>query len=218
MSNFRAVLFDWRGTLVTTLGEVEWVQRGLQRAGRDASDEAAGHVLASIDDAPDLERLTAPGVDSDAQLHRDAYAGVFRDAGLDRDVADALYEVESDASFNPFARDVAAVLGAVKSRGVQVAVISDIHFDIRPVFEQAGLADLVDHFVLSFEVGTQKPELGIFQEALRLLDMAPRDVLMVGDRARYDGAAVDLGMATLLLPPLSSVDDERLHLVEALLG
>jgi hypothetical protein len=50
------------------------------------------------------------------------------------------------------------------------------------------------------------------------LDPTPDEVLMVGDRARHDGAAVDLRITTLLLSPLSGVDDRRLHLVGALLG
>jgi HAD superfamily hydrolase (TIGR01493 family) len=218
VANFKAVMFDWRGTLVFTPSELEWAQSGLQRAGRDASEEEGRLVLSQIVEAPDLERLSAPGVDSDAQRHRKAYFGVFLDAGLDPALADALYEVESDATFNPFASDVATVLGTIKNRGIKVAVLSDIHFDLRPAFEQAGLAQFIDVFVLSFELGAQKPEPEIFQHALRALDATPDEVLMVGDRAGYDGAAVDLRITTLLLPPLTSVDDRRLHLVEALLA
>jgi hypothetical protein len=40
----------------------------------------------------------------------------------------------------------------------------------------------------------------------------------LGDRAAFDGAAVAVGMVTLLLPPLRSVTDCRLHFVTALLG
>lgn len=41
---------------------------------------------------------------------------------------------------------------------------------------------------------------------------------MVGDRATHDGAAVDNGIPTLLLPTLLDPTDERLHLVLALCG
>jgi hypothetical protein len=90
VANFKAVIFDWRGTLAFTPSELEWVRSGLQRAGQDESEEAGRHVLSQIVSAPDLQRLSAPGVDSDAQRHREAYFGVFRDAGLDPAVADAL--------------------------------------------------------------------------------------------------------------------------------
>jgi hypothetical protein len=46
----------------------------------------------------------------------------------------------------------------------------------------------------------------------------PADVLMAGDRAGPDGGAVEIGMVTLLLPPLSSPHERRLHRVTALRG
>lgn len=66
---------------------------------------------------------------------------------------------------------------------------------------------------LSFEVGSQKPEAPIFRHALDRLGLEAADVAMVGDRSRPDGGAVELGMVTLLLPPLRSPEDERLHAV-----
>jgi HAD superfamily hydrolase (TIGR01549 family) len=218
VAEFKAVLFDWRGTLVRTLPELEWVKLALERAGRSGSDQVAAEVLARIEGAPSVATLWGAGVDADAALHRQTYLSVFAEAGLDPELAHALYEVESDGSLNPFADDAASVLSTLKARGVRTAIISDIHFDLRPVFRRAGLDEFVDHFVLSFEHGTQKPEPGLFQIALAALGLASEDVLMVGDRSGYDGAAVELGIVTLLLPPLRSIDDRRLHLVERVLG
>jgi FMN phosphatase YigB (HAD superfamily) len=58
----------------------------------------------------------------------------------------------------------------------------------------------------------------MFTRTLDALGVGPEDALMVGDRSRPDGAAVESGIPTLLLPPLESVDDHRLHLVLALCG
>ncbi len=142
---------------------------------------------------------------------------VFAEAGLDPTLAHALYDVESDASYNPFADDAARVLSSIRTRGLRTAIISDIHFDLRPAFTRAGLDGLVDLFVLSFEHAVQKPEHAMFEIALDGLGLTAPQVLMVGDRPTYDGAAVELGIVTLLLPPLTSVKQRRLHLVEALL-
>jgi FMN phosphatase YigB (HAD superfamily) len=79
-------------------------------------------------------------------------------------------------------------------------------------------AHVVDLFVLSFEHGVQKLQPEMFQIALEGLNLPASQVLMVGDRAAYDGAAVGEGMVTLLLPTLRSITDCRLHLVTALLG
>jgi FMN phosphatase YigB (HAD superfamily) len=186
--NFRAVLLDWRGTLALTLSEPQWIQEGLRRLGRDASDEAVRSILDKLIGAPSWRQLTTPDIDSDADRHRNAHFQVFRDAEIDGDLAHELYAVESDTSCNPLALDVGPVLHAIKSAGVRVAFLSDIHFDIRPAFERAGLLSLIDLFVLSFVHGVQKPQPEMFRLALDGLGLPPGQVLMVGDRAAFEGA------------------------------
>lgn len=213
---FRAVLLDWRGTLVVTGSEQDWVAEALRRAGRDPDGRAVAEVLAAIDRAGGQDRLDGPGVDSDAAVHRATYLAVFADADLDDELAASLYEVESDLGLNPFADDVGPVLRRLHDQGVRLAVVSDIHVDVRPAFDDAGLGGLVDVFTLSFEQGCQKPDPRMFTRTLTALDVGPEQALMVGDRSRPDGAAVDAGLTTLLLPPLRGVDDRRLHHVTAL--
>ena len=207
-----AVLFDWRGTLVTTPTEHEWVALALTALGRDASPGSVESVVSAIVGANgDQDRLDGPGVDSDAALHRRTYLEVFADAGLDAELAESLYAVESEPRHNLFARDVRPTFEALRGRGIAIAVVSDIHVDLRPAFDAAGLGGLVDVFTLSFEQGVQKPDPLMFARTLDALGVGPERALMVGDRSRPDGAAVESGIPTLLLPPLRSVDDRRLH-------
>ena len=93
-----------------------------------------------------------------------------------------------------------------------------MHVDIRPAFAAAGLAGVVDVFTLSFEQGTQKPDPRMFTRTLDELGLRAGEALMVGDRSGPDGAAVEVGDPTLLLPPLRGPDDRRLHPVLALCG
>lgn len=204
----RAVIFDWRGTLVLTPTFRGWVAEALRRIGRDTGQTA--EVIAALD----VARLGAPGLDGDAALHRATYYEAFRAAGLDQELADSLYAVESDPAFNPFAVDAGPTLRELRATGVRIGVLSDIHFDIRPAF-----ADLpVDSFVLSFEHGVVKPDPAIFRIALDGLGTEPGETLMVGDRSTHDGAGVEAGLPTLLVPPLRDVDDARLHLVTSLIA
>lgn len=215
----RAVLFDWRGTLVTTLGERDWVEQALLALGRERSRAVIDGVVAAIQRADGAEnRLDAPGVDSDAALHRRTYLDVFADAGLDAELAEALYAVESDPGRNRFAVDVLDTLRALRTRGIRIAVVSDIHVDLRPAFDAAGLGGLVDVFTLSFEQGVQKPDPLMFTRTLDALDVGPEEALMVGDRSRPDGAAVESGIPTLLVPPLRDPTDRRMHHVVKLCG
>jgi HAD superfamily hydrolase (TIGR01509 family) len=213
---FRAVLFDWRGTLAATLTEQDWARQALLRLGRPTWPELVDHVAARLRAAE--AELDAPGTDTDADLHRRTYVRVLSAAGLDDELVQALYAVESDPACNGFADDAADTLHLLSNAGLRIAVVSDIHVDIRPAFQVAGLLDAVDVFSLSFEQGVQKPDPAMFAYALTALGVPPGEALMVGDRSRPDGAAVELGMATLLVPPLTGPGDRRLHLVLALCG
>jgi len=214
-----AVLFDWRGTLVTTLGQRDWIEQALRALDRDRSRAAVDGVVAAIGRVDGAEdRLDAPGVDCDVALHRRTYLEVFADAGLDAELGRALYAVESDLRHNRFAIDVPETFAALRARGVLIAVVSDIHVDLRPAFAAAGLGGLVDLFTLSFEQGVQKPDPRMFTRTLAALGVDPEEALMVGDRSRPDGAAVESGIPTLLLPPLRSAEDRRLHHVLTLCG
>ena len=48
-------------------------------------------------------------------------------------------------------------------------------------FDKSGLRDCFAHIVLSEEVGCQKPNPRIFEEALRMNGLAAEDVVMIGD-------------------------------------
>ncbi len=111
----------------------------------------------------------------------------------------------SDPNDAGFATDAGPTLKTLQAAGLYVAVISGIHFDLRPGFVKNGLAGYVDPFVLSFQHGICKPDPGIFRIALDALGVEPCQALMVGDRSGYDGAAVEAGVATLLVPPLTRV-------------
>ncbi|TFV86158.1 HAD family hydrolase [Blastococcus sp. CT_GayMR16] len=213
---FRAVLLDWRGTLVTTLTEEDWARQALLRLGRPTWPDLVDHVAARLRTAE--AALDAPGTDTDAGVHRRTYLQVLSAAGLDDDLVQALYAVESDPGCNTFAVDVADTLRLLNGAGLRIAVVSDVHVDIRPAFEAAGLAGLVDVFTLSFEQGVQKPDPAMFTHTLSALGVAAGEALMVGDRSRPDGAAVESGITTLLVPPLTGPEDRRLHLVLALCG
>lgn len=213
----RAVLFDWRGTLVMTPGPVPWMTQALSDLGLEHDAGVVSEHLARLERAngPD-NRLDTPGMDTDAELYRRIFDEVMADAGFSGELADHLCALDASPAFNWFAEDVVETLEALRERDVRTAVVSDIHFDLRPHFQEAGLLDLVDHFALSYELGVQKPDPAMFLTATDALGVAPENALMVGDRSGPDGAAVEYGLTTLLMSRLASVDQRRLHRVVAL--
>ena len=218
VSGFRGVLLDWRDTLVVA-PTVPWLVRtALGRLGRDARTDAVTDVCTRLRES-DGSLAASSEVDTDPLLHRSAHLAWFADARLDDELAEALYAAESDVSANPFADDVGPLLRTLSAAGVRIGVLSDIHVDLRPAFDARvdpdgrTWADMVDAWALSFELGVAKPDPAIFTAALQRLGLVPHEVLMVGDRGSWDGAAAELGIVTLLVPPLGSPRERRLHRV-----
>jgi len=204
---------------VSGLSERGWVHEALTLLDREAGPQTVEAVLAAIVEADGPEhRLDATGMDTDAALHRRTFFGVLEDAGLDRPLVEALYAVESDPRHNPFAEDVAPTLETRHVAGLRLAVLSDIHFDLRWAFHAAGMSRLIEVYMLSFEQGLQKPSPVLFARTLAALGTPAHQTLLVGDRAGPDGPAVEQGIPTLLLPPLEHPAQRRLHHVLALTG
>lgn len=215
-----AVLFDWRGTLVADPPHTWWLERALSGLGRQI---LPGHIeaLATRLDAASRDSDIEEGFsteDCDPEVHREFNLAWFERAGLDDELALSLYEQDFSPECHPFYRDVPEVLSDLHTQGVGIAVVSDIHFDLRPEFVAAGLDPYVDAFVLSYEHGFQKPDPRMFMTALDLLGVAPSAALMVGDRASHDGGAAAVGITTVILPPLGSPDSRGLHRVVRLLA
>jgi HAD superfamily hydrolase (TIGR01509 family) len=208
----QAVLFDWRGTLVTDFPDSWWLERAYQSLARSPVKGEIERMVGALARAAEEQDIRAGFLTEDcsATLHRDHNLRWFRRAGLDEELALALYELDFDPAAHPFYRDVPSTLETLRARGIGVAIVSDIHFDLRPEFETAGLGECVGTYVLSFEHGFQKPDRRMFEIALDQLEVKPSDALMLGDRLRRDGGAVACGIPTVILPPLLSVGERGL--------
>jgi HAD superfamily hydrolase (TIGR01509 family) len=215
MHAIRAVLFDWRGTLVVDWPDDWWVRRALAAVDRTPERDQVETICRGLDSAREIPRVAnlLRNADISAEHHRLANWAWFDAAGLEAELAEALYHLDFDPLSHPFADDVGEVLEALRDQGVRVAVVSDIHLDIRHDFRAAGIAELIDTFVLSHEHGVCKPDPALFHLALDALGVDPHHALMVGDRPDRDGGAVAIGMPTLLVPTLRGPQDRRLHLV-----
>jgi putative hydrolase of the HAD superfamily len=95
--------------------------------------------------------------------------------------------------------DSLPLLRELRSRGIQTAIVSNCDHGTRPVVERLRLPDEADAVVLSFEVGSAKPDPGIYQTALDALGARPEEAVFVDDQTAYcDGAEV-LGIRSLLI-------------------
>jgi HAD superfamily hydrolase (TIGR01509 family) len=196
----RAVLFDFSGTLFRLEPDPQWSDELIGVL--TASTLAADHLPAEL--AEDWARR-----DLDPDLHRDVYLASLAASGLGLSPAEAeaTYErmLEPEA-WRPYP-DTGRALKRLRDKGVPVAVVSNIPWDIRRVFRRHDMADLVDEFVLSYTEGVMKPDPKIFLVACQRLGVAPADALMVGDSAEADGGAAQVGIRTAIIEHLPS--DQR---------
>ncbi len=215
MARFDAVIFDWMLTLAQYPAPSEHVRRALSGLDRNDSPVEVDPIVAALDSARFLPDVMAAEsiIDTSAAAHLEGEHLLYQRAGIDRQLADAMYSLLGQSSFHPPYPGVTAVLQSLKQSGLRVGILSDIHVDLRLHAKGFGFAQHIDAWTLSFEVGLQKPDLRIFQAALDQLGTEPSRTLMVGDRASHDGAAAQLGIPCLILPPPKDPSNGGLDLV-----
>ncbi|MEU8788152.1 HAD-IA family hydrolase [Streptomyces sp. NPDC048643] len=216
----KGVLFDFSGTLFRIESAGSWLRAALAETGHEWSEEELARTARELESAGALPGGAKPSVpvpahldavwaarDRSAAEHRAAFTGLSQLVSLPGPgLHDALYERHmAPAAWTPYA-DAADVLGALRERGVAVGVVSNIGWDLRPVFREHGLDRYVSAYVLSYEHGVQKPDARLFAIACSALGVAPEDTLMVGDDRRADGGAAALGCAVHFVDPLPVAD------------
>ncbi len=217
MQEFDAVILDWSGTLVHDPSLRERVAGTFARLGRTDTgsvDEVCSALEHCSSDA-DIVAAQA-GADTSRAAYEAAESLHFQRAGLDEELAACLLRFDEFVDSRPLYPDALPVLARLKAAGCHLTVLSDIHFDIRPLLAAQGAGRYIDDHVLSFEHGVQKPDPRFFELALEQSGLVRERTLMVGDRATHDGAAIDNGITTLLLPPLPSFGLRGLSLVSVL--
>ncbi|WP_031034011.1 HAD family hydrolase [Streptomyces sp. NRRL F-5650] len=201
-----AVLFDFSGTLFRVESTESWLRAALDATGLRLPAPELAETAEALQRAGALPGGAPPQRvpeelaevwetrDDSAELHRAAYTGLSRRVPLpDPGLHDALYERHmTPEAWRPYP-DAAEVLDALRGRGIAVGVVSNIGWDLRPVFRAHGLDRYVDTYVLSYEHGIRKPDPRLFGVACAALDVEPGRTLMVGDDRRADGGAAALG-------------------------
>lgn len=216
----KGALFDFSGTLLRIEPTEVWLRAVLEEEDVSVPPDDFARYVRQLEAAGVLPGGAAPQRvpprlaalwatrDESADRHRAAYTGLAREVALpDARLYDALYDRHmTPAAWQPYP-DAAEVLSELRRRGIGVAVVSNIGWDLRPVLRAHGLDAWVDAYVLSYEHGMQKPDPWLFRTACEALGHDPRNVLMVGDDRRADGGAAELGCAVYFVDHLPA--DER---------
>ncbi len=95
--------------------------------------------------------------------------------------------------------DALPVLRELRDRGIRTAIVSNCDHGTRAVVERLGLEEETDAVILSFEIGSAKPEPAIYLAALEALDARPHQAAFVDDQVQYCDGAAELGLRAVLL-------------------
>jgi len=200
-----SVIFDFSGTLFRLEHNDDWTDRiGFSAADTDIV-ELMRWMTTPIDPPVPLDADLLHAWrhrDLDPALHRTVYTEILRQWRITTGVdVHAMYDILVDPlQWTPYP-DTATVLEKLSTAGIQIAVLSNIPFDIRPAFTSRGWDRWVNHFVLSYETGAAKPDPAIFRTAIERMGTKAERTLMLGDSPASDGGAAQIGCPVALVDP-----------------
>jgi HAD superfamily hydrolase (TIGR01549 family) len=223
MATPSTLLFDFGGTLD---GTAHWLDRFL------ASYRAAGIEITRAELDPAFDDATRIGYGATRVVARFGLTDLVRflvghqfeylrksgpapiRATLDESRAAGRHRVV-EAVTKSFVRETSAglahsrqVVGVLKSR-FQLGVVSNFYGNLDKVLAEAKLDRFFAAVADSSRVGIFKPEVGIFEAALKQLHCAPESAAMIGDSLGKDCApAHKLGMRTVWLRTASQNGDD----------
>ncbi len=198
MANIRVIFFDAAGTLIgLPRGVAHHYCEVALRHGLELDPLAATEAFRMTwREMPTPEPTRLPREDDDR-----GWWAEFVDRVLDKSAVPRRGAFDRRAYFaelyDEFTRpgvwelfpEVRTVLARLSGR-YELGIISNFDRRLRVILDELALTPLFRHVVISSEVGADKPDAWIFQEALRLAGAEPHEALHVGDEpaADWEGA------------------------------
>lgn len=213
MAAFRAVFFDFGGTLFSYAA----FQRAMRRGeGKPIFVQAAERLGVDVDRRAIAKAYGKASRDAFQKyndrrfyLHRDLFSDTFRffaaELGAEADEAFVswFYDLQRDTLLESFElrQDCIPTLEVLRDAGLSLHIVSNIDDDyLHPMVERSGLDALLDHWTSSEEAESCKPDPRFFELALAKAGVEPSEVLFVGDSPAHDVAgARPFGMRTALI-------------------
>ncbi len=129
----------------------------------------------------------------------------FFPAELVKPYFDELYSFFCSAEAWHLFPDAEETLTQLKRRGYRLGVISNFDTRLKEILTKLRIGFLFDHVTISWEAGAAKPEVKIFHDALKAMNISPDQALHVGDSIQedFEGARA-AGLTSILLDRLDN--------------
>ena len=204
MHQLKAIFFDAAGTLI-------YLRRSVGENYRDVaagfgidldSDRLNQAFVAAWASSPTRPALHKPRLDDDKGWWRDLVNRVLVQVlspAQRRSLDPAIYFETVYAHFTKpdvwaVYSEVPELLAELRKQGYKLGVISNFDRRLYSIFEHLRLREFFEHIVISSEVGADKPDPYIFQQALEGMRVAPAESIHVGDDPKRDWGAEAIGL------------------------
>ena len=197
--NLRAVLFDAADTLFHTRGTVGEIYGNVAREYGSTAESSAIH-------AAFIRKFRHSGPlspDSEKAWWKDVVHRVFLEVGMVRnfdEFFERVYDKFRDSTGWALFPETIEVLENLKGRGLKLGVISNFDSRVYSVMSALRILHYFSSVTISSETGFAKPDPHIFQAAIRSLETAPSQILLVGDSLHDDVEAAErVGLQAVLV-------------------
>ncbi len=204
----KMISFDFYNTLVKFWPALEEIQHGACRElGISVSKEAIARGYAEADIFFNRENEDRPLADR-SEEDRLAFFGRYEQMILEAagvrvssDLAQQIWKMAMTVpkDFTLF-DDAIPALSQLAAKGFSLGLISNLRRDMGQLCQRLGMAEYLDFYINSEEVGSEKPHAPIFQAALERTAVFPQEALHIGDQYRSDVlGAKAVGMHAVLI-------------------
>lgn len=188
LNHIKAIFFDAGGTLIH-LDSTHICRSINAELGIQLDEERFRH--AQFLGMSRVAELVAAGAGSTEKLKREFYSRLLPQVGVnDAQLASAVECVlklaQEEMLWRTADETTASTLAQLKARGLKLAVLSNSDGRIDIALKQAGIADLLDFSIDSYNVGFEKPDTRIFRIATEQAGVAPDEAAYVGDLYSVD--------------------------------
>ncbi|KAM4012293.1 haloacid dehalogenase-like hydrolase domain-containing protein 3 [Anomaloglossus baeobatrachus] len=141
----------------------------------------------------------------------------IQDEKILQTMSEKLYQDFSTAKYWEVLPGARAALIGCRELGLKMAVISNFDRRLEDILRRVDLDEHFDFVLTSESAGVAKPDVGMFQKALKLGDVFPHHAAHIGDDFMNDyKAAREAGMFSFLLQRRQRDDIPSDHLIHSL--
>jgi len=203
MDNYRAVFFDFGGTLAFDYSSIpEGLARLFRNLGLDTTTDEVEQARRAIHQRG-LHTRDYPTPAQMEDYFLKFFGGLLKELGFRGDVDKAARKTKEEwrcYSGLYLFPEVQHVLRSLKERGYTVGIISNISCRLPQMLEQLGIASYLDFAIASDVFGVSKPDSRIFEEALKRANVSASQAIHVGDSYGADVVgARNVGITPVLI-------------------